>query len=176
VRGTQMAIQLFGCAPAGYSKARQGDVNGSLSDRKVEKKARFSADVIFDPGCKIFPTLYFHVVSSKYINSTSRIRILLEKMAVKWQRHSLPITKPIRFTVFDLTCQANSVHGLFQIIYAKISKQTSSLRVFLLISCLFQACYTPRQSHILICAPRLYLMKSRQALSLTVSLHPSCAF
>lgn len=37
--GTQMAIQLFRCAPAGYSKARQGDVSGSLSDRKAAKKA-----------------------------------------------------------------------------------------------------------------------------------------
>jgi len=40
-RGTQMAIQLFRCAPAGYTKARQGDVrvNGSLSDHTAAKKA-----------------------------------------------------------------------------------------------------------------------------------------
>jgi hypothetical protein len=61
-RGTQMAIQLFRCAPAGNSKARQGNVNGSLSDLAAGKNARCAADVI-DAGSKMFTTLYFHVLS-----------------------------------------------------------------------------------------------------------------
>ena len=103
-RGTQMAIQLFRCAPAGYTKARKGDVNGRLSDRTSGKKTRCAADVIFDPCSEIFRTLYFHVLSLQSSTSTLRHRSasFLIKWLSKWQRHSLPITKPIRLTVSDL--------------------------------------------------------------------------
>jgi len=154
-RGTQMAIQLFRCAPAGNSKARQGDVNGGLSDSTAEKNARCAADVIYDPGSKIFPTLYFHVLSLQSSTSTLRHASAFIWRTWLWNgRHSLPIIKPIRLTVFYLTWQVNSVHDLFQITYAKFSKQATCLRVFLLISCLFHACYTSGQSSIFICAPR----------------------
>ena len=152
-RWTQMAIQLFRCAPAGYSKAQRC---------KWEPFRPYSSEECrMHCGCNLGPlqqnihnSLFSHIVSTKLnIDTTSHIRMLLEKLTVKWQKHSLPITKPIGLTylIYPVVCQVNWVHDLFQIIYAKIPKQDSSFRVLLLISCLFHACYTPGQSCILIC-------------------------
>jgi hypothetical protein len=124
----------------------------------------------------IHNTLFSRIVSTKLINTTSRIPILLEKMMVKWQRYSLPITKPKRLTVFDLPCQVNLVDDLFQIIYAKISKQASSLRIFLLISYIFHACYTPGQSSILICVPRYIFGEKRTGVKLYGAFAPFFRF